>query len=117
MLSVFVCAKQWQELFGCKILYFTPSSEHELTYFDASFLHDLQTGFHSINFSADWILGNLKYQISPRYTSKATMVRSTVPAEKGSNPLEHQLQPQNAKCTKFIHDSLESPACPNVTVT
>ena len=33
--------------FGCKILYFTPSSDHELTPFDATDLHYSQTGFHS----------------------------------------------------------------------
>ena len=31
--------------YGCKILYFTPSSEHELTLFFTTDLHDLITGF------------------------------------------------------------------------
>ena len=41
-----------QGLFGCKILFFTPSSEHELTYFDRTDFNYLQTCFHSIDFSA-----------------------------------------------------------------
>ena len=45
-----------QGLFVCKILYFNPCSEHELTHFDTTDLHDLQTGFHSIEFSEDWRL-------------------------------------------------------------
>ena len=44
-----------QKLFGCKILYFTPSSQHDFNPTDVNTtdLHDLQTGFHSIDFSAD----------------------------------------------------------------
>ena len=47
---MFGCEDKCQEVFGCKILYFTPSSEQELTH--KTDLHDLQTGFHSIDFSA-----------------------------------------------------------------
>ena len=36
---------------SCKTLYFTPTCEHELT-----LKADLQTGFHSIDFSAEWRL-------------------------------------------------------------
>ena len=39
-----------EELFRCNRLYFTPSSENELADFDTT---DLQTGFHSKDFSAD----------------------------------------------------------------
>ena len=44
--------------FGRKILYFTLSSEHQLTN-----LHDLQTGFHSIDFCG--LETSQKYQLSP----------------------------------------------------
>ena len=65
---VFSFEDQWQELFGCKILYFTPSSEQELTHFDST---DLQTGFYSMDFSADmrlvWKTNYLRFtqSISP----------------------------------------------------
>ena len=39
-------------LFGCMILYITPSSENDGTDFHTTDLHDLQTGFYSIGFSA-----------------------------------------------------------------
>ena len=39
-----------EKSFGCNILYFTPSSENEPTDFHTT---DLQTGLHSIDFSAD----------------------------------------------------------------
>ena len=42
LLSLLGWDDKWQKLFGCKILYLTPSSEHELTYFDAIDLHDLR---------------------------------------------------------------------------
>ena len=45
---MFGCEDKRQEIFGC-----TPSNEHELTHFDTTDLHDLQTGFQSIDFSAD----------------------------------------------------------------
>ena len=40
----------------CKILYFTPGSEYELTHINKADLHNLQTDFYSIDFSADWRL-------------------------------------------------------------
>ena len=51
--SLFGCEDKWQEIFDWKIIYFTPSSEHELTHFDATDLHGFKTGFNSIDFSAD----------------------------------------------------------------
>ena len=46
--------------FDCKILYSTPCSVHELNHFGATYLHDLQTGFHSIVFCR--MENSLKYQ-------------------------------------------------------
>ena len=46
---MFGCEDKWKWLLGCKVLYFTPSSKHELTD-----LHDLQVV--SIDLSADWRL-------------------------------------------------------------
>ena len=44
-------------------LYFTPSIDYELTHFGTTDLHDLQTGFHSIDFCR--LKTSLKYQPSP----------------------------------------------------
>ena len=38
--------------------------EHKLTYFRPTHLQYSQTGFHSIELSADWRLPSLKYQPS-----------------------------------------------------
>ena len=51
-----------QELLLQVSLFHSSSSEHELTDFHTT---DLQTGFHSIHFSADW---GLKYQLNPETT-------------------------------------------------
>ena len=46
-------------------LFHVPSSKHELTHFETTVLHDLQTGFHSIDFSADRrLVGNTNH-LSP----------------------------------------------------
>ena len=44
---------RWNKSFSSKILNFSPSSEHELTY---SHTTDFPTGLHFIDFSADWRL-------------------------------------------------------------
>ena len=57
---------KWQELFGCKILCFTSSSEDEPTL--KTDLHDFQTCFHSIDLSADrrlvWNTNHLQIYLS-----------------------------------------------------
>ena len=53
-----------QELFGCKILFFTPSSEHALTHFYSSqqIYMIYRLIFHSIDFSAvRRLVWNTKY--------------------------------------------------------
>ena len=61
--SMFGCEDKWLELFGCKILYFTPSSEHGLTFFDTTDLHDLKLVFNPFLFCRQET--RLKYQLSP----------------------------------------------------
>ena len=50
--------------FSCKILYITPSSEHELTHFHSTDLHGLQNGF-SLHRLLCRLETSLKYQLSP----------------------------------------------------
>ena len=48
------CEDKWQELFGSKILFSLQAvNMNYLTDFDTTDLHDLQTEFHYIDFSAD----------------------------------------------------------------
>ena len=48
--------------FGCKIIYFTPSSQNELIDFQTTDLHDLKTVFNSIDIYADgWLAWNTNY--------------------------------------------------------
>ena len=55
-------------------LYFTPSSEHDLTL--KTDLHYLQTGFHSIDFCR--LETSLKYQLSPGIRSKCATTFAVV---------------------------------------